>query len=337
MQPEIPILILKTSDYENLWDKDGEAKYQEDYLKRFKEDLKKWKDDCPLPAIAFYIKKQSNKPPSFLSIEDITYEGKQVCFSFRLISQLPNITSLDFAKKLENNEKKGLFYTVDYDKINSVLDKLNIIPPEEWEKLPKIAHDADVSEPWKNWIGEHFLKIDPNINPDISYNDYEDMVAEIFIALGFKVNQMGHLMAKKEVPDGISKTEDLKNKFAIVYDAKNRKNFYPDSDEIRAMKQYVDKFIDDPFLKDIEKERIYFAYIARGYSSGINIGQIRNLIEVHSEGFLFTSEAMLRLLYWKIKLGPNFNLSKLKDLTSKNIINLKEIDEIYQDGTKIDK
>jgi len=329
MQPEIPILILKTSNYENLWDKDGKAKYQQDYLKRFKEDLKKWKDDCPLPAISFYVKKQDNKPPSFLSIEDITYEGEEVYFSFRLISQLPNITSSDFAKKLENNEKKELFYPVGYDKINSVLDKLNITPPEKWKELLESPHNSDEPRGWKSWIGEHFLKIDPDVNDNDSYNDYEDIVAEIFTALGFKVNQMGHLMAKKEVPDGISKTEDLKNKFAIVYDAKNRKNFYPDSDEIRAMKQYVNKFIDDPFLKDIEEERIYFAYIARGYSSGINIGQIRNLIEVHSEGFLFTSEAMLRLLYWKIKLGPNFNLSKLKDLTSKNPINLEDVDEIY--------
>ena len=234
-------------------------------------------------------------------------------------------------------KSKKLFYTVGYEEINSIFDKLKITTPEGWKELLESPHNIDEPRGWKSWIGEHFLKIIPDVNDNDNYNDYENIVAEIFTALGFKVNQMGHLMEKKDVPDGISKTEDLKNKFAIVYDPKNRKNFYPDSDERRAMKQDVNKFIDDPFLKDIDEERIYFAYIARGYSSDIDIGQIRNLIEVHSEGFLFTSEAMLRLLYWKIKLGPNFNLSKLKDLTSKNIINLKEIDEIYQDGTKIDK
>ena len=329
MQPEIPILILKTSNYENLWDKDGEAKYQQDYLKRFKEDLKKWKDDCPLPAISFYVKKQSNKPPSFLSIEDITYEGEQVYFSFRLISQLPDITSLDFAKKLENNGKKGLFYPVGYDKIHSVLDKLKITPPEKWKELLESPHNSDEPLGWKSWIGEHFLKIDPNINPDISYKDYEDIVAEIFTALGFKVEQKGYHQLEEEVPDGISKTENLPYNFAIVYDAKTGKNFLPSVYDRRAMENYLNTESKGSFLEDIGSDRIYFAYIARGYPHNINIEEIRKKMNVHFEGFLFTSEAMLRLLYCKIKLGKNFSLAKIKDLTSKNPINLEDVDEIY--------
>ena len=331
MQPEIPILILKTSTFENLWEKEGEAPYQRNYLKRLEEDLEKWKDDCPLPAISFYVKKQSNKPPSFLSIEDITYEREQVYFSFRLISQLQNITNYDIGKELDNNDVKKLFYTVGYDKIHSVLDKLKITPPEEWKKLLESPHNNDESQGWKSWIGEHFLKIDPNINPDISYKDYEDIVKEIFTALGFKVKQMGYHLDKKEVPDGISKTENLPYNFAIVYDAKTGRNFLPSADDRRAMNLYLKKEIADPFLQGIGKERIYFAYIARGYAPNINIGEIRKQMDVHSEIFLFTSEAMLRLLYWKIILGTNFPLAKLEDLASKNPINRKDIDNIYQE------
>jgi len=132
MQTKIP--IMKTS-LDSLWDKDGEAKYQLKFLElpdKLDKVLKRWKKECPLPAISFYVdKEQSYKHPSFLSIQDITYDREYVSFSFRLISQLPNITSLDFAKKLENNEKKRLFYTVGYDKINSVLEVCCIInrPP----------------------------------------------------------------------------------------------------------------------------------------------------------------------------------------------------------------
>ena len=335
MQPEIPILILKTSKYENLWDKDGKAPYQRNYLKLPEEVLEKWKHDCPLPAISFYVEEQSNKPPSFLSIQDITYGGGNVYFSFRLISQLQNITSYDFGRELDNNDVKKLFYTVGYGEINSIFDKLKITPPEEWKKLLESLHNNDESQGWKSWIGEHFLKIDPNINHEINDKEYEDIVAEIFTALGFEVKQEGHLQPEEEVPDGKLKTENLTYNFAIVYDAKTGKNFLPRADDRRAMNLYLKKAIADPFLQGgIGKERIYFAYIARGYAPNINIGEIRRQMDVHSEVFLFTSEAMLRLLYWKIKLGKNFSLPKLEDLTSKNPINWKDVDEIYKKDMK---
>jgi len=82
------------------------------------------------------------------------------------------------------------------------------------------------------------------------------------------------------------------------------------------MEDYLNTESKGSFLEDIGSDRIYFAYIARGYSRNINIEEIRKKMNVHSEGFLFTSEAILRLLYYKIKLGKNFSLVKIKDLTS---------------------
>jgi len=60
---------------------------------------------------------------------------------------------------------------------------------------------------WQDWIGKRFLEILQTISNDT----YKDGIAEAFNALGFGVEQLGHIK-EGENPDGIAFAED----FAIV-------------------------------------------------------------------------------------------------------------------------
>ena len=324
MQPEI--LILSTS-YDSLWETGNKASYKRpEHLKISDETLTSWEQRCPFPAIALYYDKgdfkQSHKPPSFLSIKNINYDQKGVDFDFEQISKLEELKSSTLKDKLKEKgiEGNGLVYAIDYNKFRLILENFNTNPPVAWEKL--LGANPNIDEPWDSWIGKHFLRI----LSEVSDHDYEDITTHLFTSLGFEVRKMGYEKPGPN-PDGIVFTRNLSHNFAIVYDCKNSKSYFPDKKDERAMKDYINKAKDDMAMEQIEKADVYFAYIAHSFEKGINIGEIQN--EISTEGFLLTSEAMLGLLFWKLKLGRKFPLGNLRDLKSVGIIDFEVIDKKY--------
>jgi hypothetical protein len=308
------ILVLCTWWEPNYWERDKTAPYTQKSI----EPVQHLIDKTPLPGIGVYTKGKgrdyTHRAPCFLIIKNISKDEKgQPHFDFHYVSRIHGLTSAQFLNEIP---KKDLFFSVSEEDVISVLQKFNIKPPPEWQNLLEVK--APPVPSWLDWVGAHFKDI---IEP-ISNNEYEDRIAEIFTALGFEVEQLGH-RKEGEYPDGIAYTKD----FAIIYDCKNRTNYFLNASDKRAIIKYVQYA--KPRIEERRKiEKIYFAIIAHSYDKVENISDIEK--ETSSKGFLLTSEAMLYLLFTKISLGPAFLLADFQELISNQVITIENVKNVYR-------
>ena len=307
------LLILCTSWAEDYWEIDKIAPYP----KRSIRPVEHLKKALPVPAIGVYIKQRERDfthfPPCFLIVRNISENEKgEPLFDFHHISKMEGVTSLAFLSEIG---KRGLFFTVPQEKILEALRKFTIKPPTEW----KMLLEKKLQPSWLDWIGKRFQ----DIFPPISNPEYEDRVAEIFNTFEFEVEQMGH-KREGEYPDGIIYSRD----FAIVYDCKNRSNYFLDAKDKRAMIRYV-QYAKRRIREQKRIEKIYFAFIAHSHTETLkNLSSIEK--ETSTKGALFTSETLLYLLYKKLSLGPRFLLVDFEELISGQIVTKEAIDKVYE-------
>jgi hypothetical protein len=305
------VLILCTGWDPHYWESNKVAPYP----KRSIQPIQHLKNTSLIPAIGVYIKQKrgdfTSNPPCFLIVKSIDENEKgEPQFDFKFISKMEGITSSKFLNEVGTQD---LFFSISQDKILEILNKFHIKPPLDWEVLleekPKLS--------WQDYIGKYYLDI---LGP-ISNSEYEDRVAEIFKALGFKVEQMGY-KEEGECPDGIIYSKD----FAIVYDCKNRSNYVLDARDKRAMIGYV-----QDAKKGIEEQeliKVYFAFIAHSYEKVGNISDIEK--ETSTKGLLLTSEALLYLIFKKLSLGRSFLLADFEKLISSSIVTIDSIEKVYK-------
>jgi hypothetical protein len=305
------VLILCTWWEVDYWENDKVAPY----TKRTIKPVQHLKNSLPLPAIGIYTKGRdkdyTSQPPCFLTIKSIDENEKsEPLFDFHYISKIEKLTSFTLLKEIGIRD---LFFTVPQEKILNILERFNIKPPSEWQKLL----EAKPSPFWLEWIGKHFQDI---LQP-ISNPEYEDRIAEILHALGFEVEQLGH-RKEGEYPDGIAYSKD----FAVIYDCKNRSNYFLNANDKRAMIKYVN-YVKRRIQEQKGMEKVYFAFIAHSYDNMESISDIEK--ETSSKGFLFTSEALLYLLSKKISLGRSFLLADFEGLISNQAVTIEVVDNIY--------
>jgi len=308
------ILVLCTYWEPDYWDNDKTAPYP----KRSIKPIQHLKNVVPLAGIGIYTKGKDRdftaKPPCFLIIKNITENEKgEPQFDFHHISKIEGITS---SMLLNEIGIRNLFFSVSEEKILHALEKFGVEPPSQWQKLLE-AKAAPVTS-WLDWVGTHFK----DIMQTISNDEYEDRIAEIFTALGFEVEQLGH-KKEGEYADGIAYSKD----FAIIYDCKNRINYFLNASDKRAIIKYV-QYAKRRIEKRRKIEKIYFAIIAHSYDKVENISNIEK--ETSSKGFLLTSEAMLYLLFKKLSLGPAFLLADFEELISNQVITIENVKNIYR-------
>jgi len=310
------VLVLCTYWSGDYWESDKVAPYP----KRSIESVRRLKDTLPLAGIGVYSKGKgrdfSTQPPSFLIIKDITENEKgEPRFDFQYVSKMQGITSSTFLNEVG---VRDLFFNVSGEKAMSILERFDIKPPIEWQKL--LEAELSSTPLWRDWIGKRFQEILQTISND----DYEDRIAEIFKALGFEVEQLGH-KKEGEYPDGIAYSKD----FAIVYDCKNKSNYFPIANDRRAMTQYV-RHEKRRIEERIGIEKVYFALIAHSYEGTEKISEVEK--ETSSKGFILTSEIMLYLLFKKMSLGPSFLLADFEELASNQVITMESVERVYGRG-----
>jgi hypothetical protein len=309
------VLVLNTYWEPNYWEKDRVAPYPQ----RSIDSIKHLKDRTPFAAIGVYIKGKgkdyTSRPPCFLIIKHLSENEKsEPKFDIQFISQMQGVTSAAFIKE---TPRMDLFYTITEEKTRIILEKLGVTPPQEWQSL--LGEKTIPVTSWLDWIGKYFQEI----QLIVSNNDYEDRIAEIFTALGFEVEQLGHKQ-EGEYPDGIAYSKN----FAIIYDCKNRNNYFLNAEDKRAVTRYVQHE-----KRRIEErrniDRVYFAIIAHSYSRIEKINDIEK--ETGSKGLLLTSESMLYLLYKKIGLGPKFLLADFEELVINKAIDVESVKSVYKE------
>jgi len=307
------ILVLCTWWKPDYWERDEIAPYPKMPIK----SVQHVKNALPLAGIGVYTKGRGRdftaQPPCFLIVKNITENEKgEPQFDFHHISKMQGITSSMFLNEIG---KRNLFFTVSENEVLTVLEKFGIKPPPEWQKLLETKPPAAPS--WPDWISKYFQ----DILQTISNNEYEDRVAEIFRALGFEVEQLGH-KKEGEYPDGIAYSKD----FAIIYYCKNRTNYFLNANDKRAMTKYVQ---DAKRRIEEQKEigKVYFAFIAHSYDKVENISDIEK--ETSSKGLLLISETLLYLLFKKLSLGRAFYIAGFEKLISNQVVTTENVERIY--------
>jgi hypothetical protein len=305
------VLILCTYWEKDYWEKDRVAPYP----KRSIKSVEHLREALPLPSIGVYTKGKdkdfTSQSPCFLILNGIEENEKgEPQFDFHFVSRMKRITSASFLNKTGGHE---LFFVLPMMTILGILEELGIEPPSGWTDL----HEEKHSSSWQAWIGQRFQEI---LRP-ISNDEFEDRIAEIFNALGLKVDQQGH-KKEGEYPDGIA---DSRN-FAVVYDCKNRFNYFLNANDKRAMIRYVQQS-KKRIEEQNETKKVYFAFIAHSYDDVENIGNIEK--ETWSKGLLLTSETLLYLLYRKLSLGSLFLLADFEELISNKVITIETLNKVF--------
>jgi hypothetical protein len=309
------ILVLNTYWEPNYWERDRVAPYPQ----RAIDSIRHLKDKTPIAAIGVYTKGKgkdcTSRPPCFLIIKHISENEKgEPQFDIHFISQMQGINSATFIRETPRGD---LFYAISEEKTRLILEKFGLTPPQEWQRL--LGEKTTPLFLWSDWIGKRFQEIQLTV----SNNDYEDRVAEIFTALGFEVEQLGHKQ-EGEYPDGIAYSKN----FAIIFDCKNRNSYFLNAEDKRAVTRYV-QYEKRRIEERRNIDRIYFAIIAHSYSKVEKINDIEK--ETSSKGLLLTSEAMLYLLYKKISLGPKFLLADFEELITNKAIDVESVKSVYKE------
>jgi len=252
------VIILCTAWSEDYWETPREAPYP----RRRYTELREWDNlarSCPVAGLGVYIKQRVSgeerdyRNRNFVYLKNgMRYDKRydknteQPYFSFEPLGT-SNVSS---RKLLEQLPSLPLFSTIKTEELLHIFEILNEQPPQEWIELTKVER---VAKSWRDYVGQRFLDL---IDRSLSDTEFEDRVAELFKALGFKVIQFGHKVVG-EYPDGEAFIDE---DVVLVYDCKNVDEFMPNAEDRRKIEQYAN----DARSKYRNKE-VYEVFVAKSF------------------------------------------------------------------------
>ena len=239
-------------------------------------------------------------------------------------------------------EKKELPVSSDwtYYKLKPTISRLQNAHGFNWSDIPyRFAEYYSGNEEWKDVIAlipkcsinqTSNLKVIPKIDgltfdrlrfiPPIVQNlieqsvnegksrEFEKSVNLIFTMLGFEVIDYGQGTGRN--PDGIAK--ENQNRYAILIDAKSRKDSYKIGTEDRKFIEYIKTFSEP--LKKQGFVNIYFLVVSSRFDS-VSLTAIKNIkVETQVSITLLTSKLLLKILSSKIQTPRLFDLKKFQEL-----------------------
>jgi hypothetical protein len=194
---------------------------------------------------------------------------------------------------------------------------------EEWKDVVAIipnrttnGHFVSKSIPKIDGLNYEELKFVPPIVQELvnfSINEekareFEKNVNLVFQMLGFEVTDYGQGTGRH--PDGIAK--ENQNRYAILIDAKSRKDKYKIGTEDRKFIEYIKTF-SDPLRKSGFKN-IYFLIVSSSFDI-VSTTAIKNIkVETQVTTTFLTSRLLLKLLSSKIRTPRLFDLKKFQEL-----------------------
>ena len=194
---------------------------------------------------------------------------------------------IDFFPKQKSSEK--IFTHIQQN--NLEVQENESIDPELLKFIPPVVQDL----------------IELSANEEKKYREFENKVNLVFEMLGFDVEYCGQGTGRK--PDGIAR--ERQNHYAILIDAKSRKDSYKIGTEDRKFIEYIKTFSDEPENKGFSNK--YFFIVSSKFSS-LSEKYIQNIkIETGVSTTLLTSKLLLKLLAKKIQKPRLFDLKKFRE------------------------
>jgi len=295
----------------------------------FPEELEKIEKCLPSPAIGIYWKGRgkdfTHQEPAFLKVRNVSRnERNEPQIEFKFLTKVSGATSQDFINLLG---RPNLLFTITHNQFEEIQSRFEIVPPKEWLDLLK---EKKSLESWKDYIGKRFLKI---FDPNLTQNQYEDIVAAVFTTLDFDTEQLGYKESYKRVPDGYLYTPPAEEtKYWITYDCKHS-NFYLNAEETRKMKEYINKGKETVNVKKgINPSKGFFLFVAKGFDIKGDFNKNFNEIEsdTRTKGVLLNSEVLLYILYKKLKMGYKFRFAEFRGLIQSKEIKIKDVEEVFR-------
>lgn len=295
------VLLLYTNFGPPYWSREGKpAKY----TKRSFRKLPDWNElqrSLPIPALGIHFGDFSYLRFSYMMVIGMEQDDREIpTFDYQCVGE-SGATSDQLLRTLRDPQTGTLFETRESATVLNMLNTLAEQPPQEWLDLLGGTKPQVPAESWRDWIGQRFLRL---FDTKISNDDFEDIVAETFRALGFEVVQMGH-RRPGSYPDGtlVAAPSD----FAIVYDCKNSSNYYPIVEHQRAISDYVQK--EGKRLQEQKRVRsVYSAIVARSFAQAELVGA----------DIFVSAEDLLYALYKRLRLGKDFTLTAFDEVTKRS-------------------
>lgn len=305
-------VILLTTDWEpDYWNKPktaiypGKVKYT---------DIPNWSNlasSCPLAGLGIYYAGRKHDYSGlrfvYITITRMSYDvgTGNPRFNFEVVR--PSKTSSDKLRSKLPPKYLRLISTIPIEDLLNVLSDLGEEEPEEWLKLAVVGVSQKRSPAWREFIGDYFLALERS---GLGDNEFEDRIASLLKAIGFRVTQKGHKM-EGAYADGIAIHADV----GLVYDCKNSETFAPTEDNLRALKQYVG---DETTLN--RGKNLYGAFVSRGFQA-----------EPYQNIFYLRVESLLYLLAVKLTKGIEFDLNPFALLLQKGKeLDFQRIDEYWR-------
>jgi hypothetical protein len=194
---------------------------------------------------------------------------------------------------------------------------------EEWKEVVALipnrstnGHSISKSIPKIDGLNFELLKFIPPIVQDLVYfslneeksREFEKSVNLVFQMLGFEVTDYGQGTGRN--PDGLAK--ENQNRYAILIDAKARKDNYKIGTDDRKFIEYIKTFSEP--LRKSGFTNIYFLIVSSSFDS-VSTTAIKNIrVETQVTTTLLTSRLLLKILSRKIQTPRLFDLKKFQEL-----------------------
>ncbi|MCB0721413.1 MAG: hypothetical protein KDC42_03825 [Ignavibacteriae bacterium] len=188
---------------------------------------------------------------------------------------------------------------------------------KEWEEVIKLIPERSMEQTRAcEAIDSELLDSIPPILYDItrlSFGDgdpaqFEKQCALALRVLGFEVHEMGSLAGRN--PDGIAR--DARERFAVIYDAKSRKDYYTIGTDDRQFTEYI---LSHKKALDMQGFQTVFFLIISGRFGSMSPAPFQNVqLATGVTLSCITAENLLHIIANKILKPLTYDTAKIKEL-----------------------
>lgn len=206
----------------------------------------------------------------------------------------------------------------------------NPIHPRKSENFPNnsyyLGEQEQPSESQCEYLSDYFYT-------KYNWQEFERITATLFNILGFQTVFKGHRNSGERVADFLCYSPlyiEQKQRICLVVDAKSRDNYFVNTADERAMKEYISE--QKAIIKQkqgILQENTFFIFIAKSFDNGIEskISEISR--ETESCGAVIRHDTLLLMVERRLRLGYRFHLEVFSKLIKNKEITFVDIRNLY--------
>jgi len=246
-----------------------------------------------------------------------------------------------FPYQVQVKWKKKYLATLDYDRLRdeglgNVAYTMRI-PDDVVQALEKLFESTTIPptlEPIDSWLGTRFLELRDR---GLDWRQFEERIADLFEAIGFDVERLGHTVEGPYPDIVLYSPPDLSRyqlDFWVVVDCKSTPGYMISEKDRRAMEDYVEGHRAEVMQRGFDPNNAYFLFVAPSFDDVLrSIEQLRAIQErTGAVGALLDVEAALELLRLRLKLGRRFNIVKFPGLLRMQELNRGLVNRILGQG-----